>query len=381
MSEKSPIESFKLAAKEKGFDLLKEQIIFRDLCTGCGTCSAVCPKNCLEFSSKGQPVMRSNAECTTCGLCAVHCPRSFMDTEEIEARLFTGKRDDLGYHVQKLAARAADERLRGATQDGGVVSAMLKRLFEKGEIDGAIVSKADENYIGVPYLARSWEEATPSFRSKYNLCPSLVALREVRQQKLERVALVGLPCHIAAFRKLEFGGPKSLSRRIALAIGLFCSENFCDAMVTEFLPTKGVDPKKITKMDIKGKFIVETGEDVVEVPLPEMKSMVNPGCLVCRDFTAELSDVSVGAVGTPRGWCSVITRTSKGQKVVGDLIESGVLEPGKLTKPKTLRRMSRSKRIRGNRKLLEIMRREAALPLQSAVIPVEEIQEKRGGQD
>jgi coenzyme F420 hydrogenase subunit beta len=367
--DEEALEAFKLLAKERGFEALKDRVVSRDLCSGCGTCSAVCPKDCIEFSPKGQPIMKRDAECRTCGLCAVHCPRSFMDTEEIEAKLFTGKRDDLGYYIEKLAARAADEGVRAAAQDGGVVSAILKHLFENGEIDGAVVSKANENYVGVPYLAHSWEEAMTASRSKYNLSPNLVALRQAREEKLERVALVGLPCHIAAFRKLELGGPKNLTRRVSLAIGLFCSENFCDDMVTDFLPGRGVDPKKITKMDIKGKFLVQSGEDVVGVPLPEMEPVVNPGCLACQDFSAELADVSVGAVGARRGWCSVVVRTSKGQKVVRDLVESGALETGKLIKPKTLKRMSRSKRIRGRRKLVEIMGGEGAKPYQQAASP------------
>jgi coenzyme F420 hydrogenase subunit beta len=316
--------------------------------------------------------MKGNAKCITCGLCAIHCPRSFIGTEEIEARLYSGRKDELGYYTQKLAARAADEGIREAAQDGGVVSAMLKHLFEKGEIDGAIVSKADGNFVGAPFLATSWEEVAPTARSKYNLSPNLVALRTARQKKLERVALVGLPCHIAAFRKLEDDGPKSLAGRVSLTIGLFCSENFCETMVTEFLPTKGVKPQEITKMDIKGKFIVESGDKVVEVPLPEMKSIANPGCLVCRDFTAEFADISVGAVGAPRGWCSVLVRTDKGEGLLQGMLDSGALETGKLTKPKTLKRMSRSKKTRGNRKLLEIMRREAPLPLKMVEIPEEE---------
>jgi coenzyme F420 hydrogenase subunit beta len=143
-------------------------------------------------------------------------------------------------------------------------------------------------------------------------------------------------------------------------------------MVTDFLPTKGVEPKKITKMNIKGKFMVETDGDLTEIPLPEMKAIANPGCLVCRDFSAEFADISVGAVGASNGWCTVITRTEKGDEVLKEMIDAGILETDKLVKPKTLKRMSRSKRTRGNRKLLEIALREAAVPLRSAQIPVEE---------
>ena len=368
----SAIEKFKIQARKQGFQALEEQIVFRDLCSGCGTCSAVCPRNCIEFLEEGVPTLKGNAKCINCGLCAIHCPRSFMDTGAIEKELFEGKRDELGYKVQRIAARASDPKIREGAQDGGVVSAMLKFLFEKGAIDGAAVTQADENFLGSPLLATSWEEAKPTSKSKYNLSPNVVALRWARQKKLEKMALVGLPCHMAAFRKIEHYGPKNLARGVGLTIGLFCSENFCDRMVTDFLPTKGVEPGKITKMNIKGKFMVESDGQLTEVPLPEMKAIANPGCLVCRDFSAEFADISVGAVGAPDGWCTVITRTEKGDEVLNEMVEAGVLETGKLVKPKTLKRMSKSKRTRGNRKLIQIALGEASLPLKSAEIPTED---------
>ena len=368
----SAIENFKIQARKQGFQALEEQIVFRDLCSGCGTCSAVCPRNCIEFLEAGVPELKGNAKCINCGLCTIHCPRSFMDTEAIEKVLFAGKKDELGYKIQRIAARAKDSKMRDNAQDGGVVSAMLKFLFEKGEIDGAAVSQADENFVGSPFLATSWEEAKPTSKSKYNLSPNVVALRWARQKKLEKMALVGLPCHMAAFRKIEHYGPKNLAKGVGLIIGLFCSENFCDKMVTDFLPTKGVEPGKITKMDIKGKFMVESGGQLTEIPLPEMKAITNPGCLACRDFSAEFADISVGAVGAEKGWCTVITRTERGEGVLKEMMEAGILVTGKLVKPKTLKRMSKSKRTRGNRKLLEIALGEAALPLKSAVIPTED---------
>lgn len=371
-TDESGIEGFRLRMREQGFRGLENEIVLRELCSGCGACSAVCPRNVIEFGRDGLPVMKGNAECITCGLCAIHCPTSFMYSEEIESALFKGQRDELGHHVQVIAARAVDPGIRAEAQDGGVVSAILKHGFERRRIDGAAVCKADDRFVGFPFLAKSWDEARPAARSKYNLSPNLVALRWARQEKLEKVALVGLPCHLAAFRKLEFNGPESLTQRVAFTVGIFCSENFCERMVTELLPGRGIDPKAITKLDIKGNFKAQAENRLVEIPLEEMKSVINPGCLACRDFTAEFGDISVGAAGAPEGWCTMITRTEKGDEMLSALIRDGMLETGALTKPKTLRRMSRSKRYRGNLKLFELMRKEAALPLKAAEVPVEE---------
>ncbi len=67
----------------------------------------------------------------------------------------------------------------------------------------------------------------------------------------------------------------------------------------------------------------------------------------------------------------MITRTQKGDDLLNALTKESILETGKLTKPKTLRRMSRSKRYRGNLRLFELMRKESPLPLKSGEVPVE----------
>ena len=376
-AEGAILQDFKDRMKKQGFEGLKNEIILRKLCSGCGACSAVCSRDAIEFGPDGLPRLKGGAECVPCGLCAIHCPRSFLNAEEVEKALFEGEKDELGHHIRVLAARAKDPELQAIAQDGGVVSAILKHAFQKNDINGAAVCLGDERFVGSPFLARSWEDARRACRSKYNLSPNLVALRWARQEKLGKLALVGLPCHIAAFRKLEFYGPKSLTQRVAYTVGLFCSENFCQRLITEFLPGRGIDPYKITKLNIKGTFRVLAGEEVHEIPLPQLSPVVNPGCLPCRDFTAEFADISVGAVGAPEGWCTVITRTAKGEAILKALLDEGVLETAQLTKPKTLRRMSASKRRRGNLKLIEIMSKEAALPLRSVEIPADEGAEEK----
>jgi coenzyme F420 hydrogenase subunit beta len=36
---------------------------------------------------------------------------------------------------------------------------------------------------------------------------------------------------------------------------------------------------------------------------------------MCRDFDAELADVSIGSVGSPNGYSTVIIRTEKGEEI------------------------------------------------------------------
>ena len=88
------------------------------------------------------------------------------------------------------------------------------------------------------------------------------------------------------------------------------------------------DFKKVTKMDISGgKFIIylDSGENL-NVPLNDVKSYARHNCHYCEDLTADFSDISVGSIGSPSGWSTVITRTKKGENLYKDAIKAGIIE-------------------------------------------------------
>ena len=53
---------------------LKEHIINRDWCKGCGICIAMCPKNVLELDEKDKAVAVRLEDCIACQLCEQICP-------------------------------------------------------------------------------------------------------------------------------------------------------------------------------------------------------------------------------------------------------------------------------------------------------------------
>ncbi len=147
-----------------------------------------------------------------------------------------------------------------------------------------------------------------------------------------KVAYVGLPCQLQALRKLQFFSEElgsEWAKNVELTIGLFCRENWAytcfRAMVEDDF---GVKLSEVEKFDIKkGKIIgISGGETIVSIPLPESKPFVRIGCQVCLDFSAELCDLSVGAVGTPAKTSTVIVRTSKGMQLLKEAEEAGYIE-------------------------------------------------------
>jgi len=138
-------------------------------------------------------------------------------------------------------------------------------------------------------------------------------------------AFVGVPCQIQALRKTnELVG----EFKDTLSIGLFCRENWSFSCMRALVEDDyNVSLDSIEKFDIKkGKLKLITGDETTEIPLAKTHPYVRVNCQICLDFSAELADISVGAVGTPAGWSTIIVRTGQGEKIVEGAIDQGYIE-------------------------------------------------------
>ena len=62
------------------------------------------------------------------------------------------------------------------------------------------------------------------------------------------------------------------------------------------------------------------------IPLQDLAEHVKPGCKACADFTAKLSDISVGSIGSAPDMSTVIVRTEEGMGLFNIAEEKGFLE-------------------------------------------------------
>ena len=53
---------------------LKEHVINREWCKGCGICVHFCPKQVLELNTAIKAVVARPQDCICCGMCELRCP-------------------------------------------------------------------------------------------------------------------------------------------------------------------------------------------------------------------------------------------------------------------------------------------------------------------
>lgn len=236
-----------------------------------------------------------------------------------------------GKYKEVMALKAKDNKITGVAQDGGVVTAVLCYALDQGIIDGAIVAgKSETPWLPKPIVATTKEQIIAAAGTKYTISPNMAAIKHaVREQALDKVAIVGTPCQIYAARKMQLYpfGARHVSDKIALTIGIFCTENFSYAGLKTVIEDHCKVPiDSVTKMEIgKGKFSVKGAKDVA-IPIKETHKYEQDGDHVCTDLTAEFADIATGSIGTPDGWSTTFTRTTKGSDIVKKAIAAGVFE-------------------------------------------------------
>jgi len=146
-----------------------------------------------------------------------------------------------------------------------------------------------------------------------------------------KVAMVGTPCQILAASKMEKYHDIVGEFPIEISIGLFCMENFSYNYMKELLNQYNIDMKDIQECRIEKGYVwfFLTQDKVFKIPLEEAKKCIRKSCQICMDFTSELSDISVGSVGSPEEWSTIIIRTEKGLKLVENAVKDKYIQ----TKP------------------------------------------------
>ncbi len=359
--EKSDLAELLWESREEGFTALEHEIIYRELCSGCGLCVAACPEDVIGFTEYPKLI----GKCTNCGYCLMVCPRSFLPKNELEEKTFGSSPGGTGVIEGVYAVKSKEEG-----QDGGFVTALLKYMLKKKLIDGAVVSSIDPTkpWKPMPKIVKTGKEVEAASGSRYSTSPNLMTLKVANQKGL-KVAVVGTPCHMDGTAKLRTypveGAP--LGDTVKYTVAIFCKSNFIYPMLQEVLSKKeGIDLTNVKKMDIKGKnLLVYEGGDEKKIPLKDIHSYERLGCKICDDFTGRFADFAVGSVDSPAGTSTVITRTKDAVKILKSMKKEGLIELKDITDEElpVLNKLTEIKKKRARKETAAIVRSELPLPL------------------
>lgn len=313
---------------------LLDQVIQTGFCSGCGTCSGVCPMDCIRFGeASGIAEDICMDKCINCNLCYKCCP-----SVEVKLPPFANdgvKNLGIGNYISLFKGHALDDFLRKNGASGGTVTGVLTYLLESHVVDRVICADFSAERSTYRIIARS-DELINHQKSYYVPLPVNIALHQVKSTDL-KYAIVGLPCQLEGLSKaLEYD--ERLKNRIVVKLGLFCgyAQNRkgicrlaeymeCEGDAWEFLGWRnGEYPGMVT-------FRNKNTHEKKQMPYYDSLNLLIPfyslkKCFACMDSTNQCADIAFGdvhALGIDEN--IGIVRTETGANVLKSAAQSGYI--------------------------------------------------------
>lgn len=308
------------------------------LCYGCGTCSVVCNKDAItmQYDNIGRllPII-DETKCVNCGLCSKICPS--LDQKGIQ--LPDTEDRYVGHVINTYIGKATDEQIFRNSQSGGMVTAVLKYLFDTEKIDAAIVCKViDEiEYTPKAILITSVTQLYDSQKSSYVPVDMVSAMKQASDYN--SIAVVGTGCHIQGFYALkEF--KQTYREKIRYTLGLICDRTLCktstDVLYGNYFKN---EKKRVVWRDKsvgykEARLVIKT-EDGRQKVLPRWKRFAlkdpftNPRCRICFDKLNTHADIVYGDpwgmsnIDWKNGLSLVLTRTKTGEEIINNMKRQG----------------------------------------------------------
>lgn len=304
-----------------------------DLCTSCGICEGACPTGAIStIVEKGNFRPTVNKEkCTNCGRCVKACPGLGVDLVRLADKYQSENTNHdkmVGRYEKCFTGYSNDFEVRFHSASGGMVSQFLIWLLENKKIDGAVVTRfnQDSPLLVKTFIANTREDIISARSSKYAPVTLNRVAQDIKAASGSRYVIVGLPCHIQGLRKL-MEIDKKLRDKVVGLFGIYCSCGRSFYMTEHVFKERGIPKDKITYFQYRDEGCL--GKMVVKVPEGDANSIrvVNNNsesvlsndersykehyqsyyhplrsffiprrCLFCIDHYAELSDISFGDI-------------------------------------------------------------------------------------
>lgn len=315
------------------------QLASKNDCTGCSACKQVCPRHCISMKEDPAGEIHPSIDyssCIDCKACERICPS--LNTPMA------------AYPRMSLAAWATDKETRRTAASGGIASVIYEYIDGKGGFSVGAVT--DEEFM-VRIKPFNPQERDNIRNSKYTFSDSQYIYPLIRQalKHDKLVALIGLPCQIAGYRKF-LGEHKNViyidlvchgvapNSYLRQHIKMLESQLRTDAHKLSFrAPEKGTANYYFTLYDPDGNILYsKRSSDGEKYNLAFHRSYsYRESCYHCHYARPErISDITIGdyhGLGKMAA-CNfgdenvsvIMINTPKGESLVKQLVDSGLIE-------------------------------------------------------
>jgi coenzyme F420-reducing hydrogenase beta subunit len=319
-------------------------------CIGCGLCSYTQNASLEYCDSSGSWNPNGKEIVAIDNLCPL-----LVDYRELYKDVYSCSipNNQLGIYRKTYVANASDPGRRLSGASGGVITAVLGMLLDRGDIDAAIVAyqpqEGDFKRVG-PIVVRSSGELEKFSGSVYITVPMLKALSDIDPS--EKYGIVLVPEHAATLRQLQKqGDQKALAVKFiaGLMTGTTLKPGAIDLLlrrykvppdeITSFSWRYGIWPGKLRIMSRSG-VVIEQDKVYYNFLIP---SFIAPHSLSSHDFYNEFSDISVGDAWDDdlerrkEGVSLLLIRSKYAEGVIDSASASGLIQCIPVTREKAER--------------------------------------------
>lgn len=305
----------------------------KNLCSGCGACTVICPIDALKMIKTSTINIPGVFEkkCVNCGKCLKICPGYDNYLRDNNNNNNFNSNNAENSSVQKsFICHAKDPIIRNESSSGGYVTTLLTELLKNEKLSGIVTLKPgpDTPYEYSGGLIKDIAQLMRVQGSIYypvSVCEGIKEIINLDGQ----FAFVGKPCDVHAVRLLS-DNVKGLRDKLPLLISIFCSGTPTrannQAMISVLkLPSEDIERIKYRGLGWPGKFQVfgKNGRLLFSSSYREiwdsyLSQQIPIPCKLCCDPYGKYADISVGDAwgfndATELGLSAVFLRTKNGE--------------------------------------------------------------------
>ena len=229
------------------------------LCSGCGVCKGICPKDCIRWDLSDGMYLPSidAAKCVHCGICAEVCSGLGHRYEAKATALET----ITGTFLECCNSWTRDPELRHVSASGGVITTLVQALLSQSLYDSVFCLNTYDyreqlrttRFSKNEFCNNELSSNVP--KSRYLPVSHEEAIHYMKNHREERIILIGTSC---AMRSLSSAIEKlKLNRENYLLIGLFCDSIF-NYNIISYLEDQYCSGDHLSALHFKNN---ESGED------------------------------------------------------------------------------------------------------------------------